>query len=147
VATQPPSDTLLLHYLKTLRFRFLHVLQDAPADFADFSAGDDVRTPREMIHHMVGLLHFTGKQYGITLAVPEASVSLEVLQDSFIEGLTELSSVMQATTLSQAEGSLSLEQLIQGPLADAMTHIGQLAMLRRLSGSPVARLRYWLVVL
>ena len=32
---------------------------------------------------------------------------------------------------------LSDEQLLQGPLADAMTHVGQLAMLRRLAGDPV----------
>lgn len=30
-----------------------------------------------------------------------------------------------------------LLRLLQGPLADAMTHVGQLAMLRRLAGSPV----------
>ncbi len=29
------------------------------------------------------------------------------------------------------------EQFLHGPLADAMTHAGQLAMLRRLAGSPV----------
>lgn len=147
MTTHPHSDKLLVHYLKTLHFRFLHVLQDAPADFADFSAGIGVRTPREIIHHIVGLLHFTGKQYGVTLVVPEVSVSWEELQDGFIEGLTELSNIMQTTALSQAEGTLSLEQIIQGPLADAMTHIGQLALLRRLAGSPVARLRYWSVAL
>ena len=31
----------------------------------------------------------------------------------------------------------SAEKLFQGPVADALTHIGQIAMLRRLSGSPV----------
>jgi hypothetical protein len=31
------------------------------------------------------------------------------------------------------------EQLLQGPLADAMTHIGQLAILRRLASSPIPK--------
>src|SRR6185503_14650582 len=33
---------------------------------------------------------------------------------------------------------MSAERLLQGPFSDAMTHAGQLAMLRRLAGSPVA---------
>jgi hypothetical protein len=32
---------------------------------------------------------------------------------------------------------MSPERLLQGPFSDAMTHAGQLAMLRRLAGSPV----------
>jgi hypothetical protein len=30
-----------------------------------------------------------------------------------------------------------MEKLIQGPLADALTHVGQLAMLRGMAGVPV----------
>jgi hypothetical protein len=39
---------------------------------------------------------------------------------------------------SGTEPSIRAEQLLQGPLSDAMTHVGQLAMLRRLAGAPVA---------
>jgi hypothetical protein len=32
---------------------------------------------------------------------------------------------------------MSEERLLQGPFSDAMTHAGQLALLRRLAGAPV----------
>ena len=37
---------------------------------------------------------------------------------------------------------ISDEQFLQGPLSDAMTHVGQLAMLRRWAGDPLPGERY-----
>jgi hypothetical protein len=72
---------------------------------------------------------FTG---GVWKADQLATLEEEVRR--FHEVLNELAAHLRSgTSLIDVE----LEQLLQGPLADAMTHAGQLAMLRRLSGSPV----------
>lgn len=137
------AHEILRHYLSALEFRFKHVLAGADDAFGDFGAGQGVRTPRELVRHMTGLMHFAHAQYGA--AHPELGpLEWPAEQRRFLASLAEL----QATLARQLEpaGPLTLEQLWQGPLADAMTHVGQLAMLRRLSGSPVARLRYWQVV-
>ena len=52
----------------------------------------------------------------------------------FHETLSSLSDDFADPTLT---ARITDEQFLQGPLADAMTHAGQLAMLRRLHGSPV----------
>jgi len=36
-----------------------------------------------------------------------------------------------------------VEKLFQGPVADALTHVGQIAVLRRLAGSPVKGENYF----
>lgn len=53
-------------------------------------------------------------------------------QQRFFESLQTLDAFLASDQPLQAPA----ERLFQGPIADALTHVGQLAMLRRLSGSP-----------
>jgi hypothetical protein len=54
--------------------------------------------------------------------------------------LSTLIELRSATTAFSASRLLRIhvseERLFQGPIADALTHVGQLAMLRRVAGSP-----------
>ena len=127
---------LLRHFLAALAYRTQKALRDAPDGFGDFRAPEGTRTPSELVRHMTSVLgyartFFTGGKYwpDALSSLPEEVVRFhEVLEDlgrhiesgnPFREGVTE-------------------ERLLQGPLSDAMTHAGQLAMLRRLAGVPVA---------
>src|SRR4051812_43590297 len=126
---------LLQHFLAALAYRTQKALRDAPAEFGDFDAGGQVRTPKELVRHMTSVLgyartFFVGGHYR-----PEPLPSLGDEVTRFHEMLEELA--MHIESGAPLREGLSAERLLQGPLSDAMTHAGQLALLRRLAGVPV----------
>ena len=126
---------LLRHFLAALAYRTQKSLRDAPADFGSFSVADQVRTPAQLVRHMTSVLgyartFFVGGRYSPT---PLPSLTEEAAR--FHEMLEDLGRRLEAGT-PLLEG-MTTERLLQGPFADAMTHAGQLAMLRRLAGAPV----------
>lgn len=126
---------MLRHFLAALAYRTQKALRGAPADFGEFRAGGEVRTPSELVRHMTSVLgyartFFIGGQYW---PEPMASLAEEVAR--FHDTLEDLGSYLDSDT---PMNGISEEQLLQGPFSDAMTHAGQLAILRRLAGDPVA---------
>jgi hypothetical protein len=126
---------LLRHFLAALAYRTQKALRDAPPTFGAFQAGRQVRSPAELVRHMTSVLgyartFFVGGSYR-----PEPLPTLDAEVGRLHGMLHDLRDLIgRGTALRGA----TPEQLLQGPLADAMTHVGQLAMLRRLAGSPVA---------
>lgn len=127
---------LLRHFLAAIAYRTQKALRDAPPGFPEFSAGNQVRTPAELLGHMTSLMG-----YAVTLFVggsyPFRPPRLATWDDEvarFHEQLAEVASHLERGTPL----SITHQQLLQGPLADTMTHVGQLAMLRRMAASPVA---------
>lgn len=129
------SRRLLQHFLAALAYRTQKALRGAPDGFAELRVGTHVRTPHELVWHMTGVIGYARTMlHGGTFAPPrlptfEAEVArfhdtLAALRDDFAD--------------PALVARITDEQFLQGPLADAMTHAGQLAMLRRLAGSPVA---------
>lgn len=126
---------LLRHFLAALAYRTQKALRDAPADFGSFRAGEGVRTPAQLVRHMTSVLgyartFFMGGNYR-----PDPLPSFQDEIDRFHEMLQDLAGHLEAGT---ALHGASLERLLQGPFSDAMTHAGQLAILRRLAGVPIA---------
>jgi hypothetical protein len=128
------SRRLLQHFLAALAYRTQKALRDAPDAFPAFRAGTHVRTPHELLWHMTGLIGYARTMlHGGEFAPPRlASFGDEVSR--FHETLAALRDDLANPALA---ARISDEQFLQGPLADAMTHAGQLAMLRRMQGSPV----------
>ena len=129
------SRGLLRHFLAALAYRTQKALRGAPAGFADFRAGPNVRTPHELVWHMTGVIGYARTMLrGGDFAPPRlAPFAAEVAR--FHDTVAALRDDLGDATLA---ARVTDEQFLQGPLADAMTHAGQLAMLRRLAGSPVA---------
>lgn len=126
---------MLRHFLAALAYRTQKAVRGAPAGFADFEAGAGSRTPRELVRHMTSVLGYARTFFigGVFRAAPLATFEAEI--ERFHSVVADLAAHLAAgSPLSE----LTPEQLLQGPFADAMTHAGQLAMLRRLAGSPVA---------
>jgi hypothetical protein len=130
---------LLRHTLATLAYRGGKTLRGAPATFAGFRAGENTRTPAEILAHVGDLLDWAvslvkGKQaWNSSQPLPWDQ---EVQR--FHAGLTALD-----TLLASGGAACPAEKLFQGPIADALTHIGQIAMLRRLSSSPIRPENYF----
>lgn len=126
---------MLRHFLAALAYRMQKALHDAPVDFATFSAGEGVRTPSELVRHMTSVLgysrtFFIGGEYR-----PEALPTMEAEIVRFHEMIEDIAGHLKSGTPLQQE--MTAERLLQGPFSDAMTHAGQLAMLRRLAGHSV----------
>jgi hypothetical protein len=127
---------LLKHFLAALAYRTQKALRDAPASFGDFRPQEGVRSPAELVRHMASVLgyactFFTGGRYR-----PEPLSTLDAEIARFHEMIETLAGHIESTA-PLGEG-VTPERLLQGPLADAMTHAGQLGLLRRLAGIPVA---------
>jgi hypothetical protein len=127
--------SLLKHFLAALAYRTQKALRGASEEFGDFRAAEGVRTPSELVRHMTSVLGYARTFFigGAYRPEPFASLSDEI--ERFHETLELLGHELDAA--DSMPNNLSAEQILQGPLSDAMTHAGQLAMLRRLAGIPV----------
>ncbi len=127
---------LLRHFLAALAYRTQKALRGAPAEFGSFRAEAGVRTPAELVRHMTSVLGYARTMFVGGRYWPDALPSLEAEVERFHETLADLARHLEAGTPLQQ--GLTPERLLQGPFSDAMTHAGQLAILRRLAGVPVA---------
>jgi hypothetical protein len=130
----PDARTLLRHTLATLAYRGGKTLRGAPESFGDFGAGEATRTPLQVLTHMGDLMAWVLSQASGSETWSDAdpgSWNEEV--ERFFVGLAALDDYLASEQpLEQPEG-----RLFQGAIADALTHVGQIAMLRRLAGSHV----------
>jgi hypothetical protein len=125
---------LLRHFLAAIAYRTQKALRGAPEHYATFSAGNRVRTPVELVRHMTSLLGYVRTFFKGGSYRPEPLPTFKDAVARFHAMLEEVGELLA----SESPCSISTEQLLQGPFADTMTHVGQLAMLRRLADSPVA---------
>ena len=126
---------MLRHCLAAIAYRTQKALRGAPDSFNTFEAGQQVRTPADLVRHMTSVLGYarTFFEGGRYRAEPLPDLAAEI---------GRFHAMLEDVARHLAEGTelrgTTEERLLQGPLADAMAHAGQLAMLRRLAGSPVA---------
>jgi hypothetical protein len=128
------TRALLRHFLAAIAYRTQKALRGAPESFGTFQAGHQVRTPADLVRHMTSVLgyartFFVGGRYW-----PEPLRDLPAEIERLHAMLEDLGRHLEGGT--PLVGTTE-QRLLQGPFADAMTHAGQLALLRRLAGSPV----------
>jgi hypothetical protein len=129
------SRRLLRHFLAALAYRTQKALRGAPESFGEFRAGTHVRTPHELIWHMTGVIGYARTMlHGGRFTPPRLNTLAEEIA-RFHDTLAALHADFADASLT---AQITDQQFLQGPLSDAMTHAGQLAMLRRLAGAPVA---------
>ena len=131
---------LLRHTVATVAYRGGKAVRGAPADFSSFRAKDGSRTAGQILAHVCDLL-----DWAVSLA-DGAQVwgdSTPQAWDRDVERFFEALGRFDARLASDAPLGCRAEQLFQGPVADTLTHVGQIAMLRRLAGSPVRAENYF----
>jgi len=134
------ARTLLRHSVATLAYRGGKAVRDEPPGFAEFRIGPTTRTPGQILAHVGDLL-----DWGLHLAKGENvwkdSAPLPWLDEvaRFFGGLA----AFDAYLASDAPLGFPAGKLFQGPVADALTHVGQISMLRRLAGAPVRGENYF----
>jgi hypothetical protein len=128
------TRVLLRHTLATLAYRCAKAIRGAPPEFATFRAGPTTKSPVEILAHIGDLLDWALSMARGQVRWRSADpLPWEAESARFFTALRALDDYLAS---SEPLGS-SLEKLFQGPVADALTHTGQIAMLRRLSGAPM----------
>jgi len=124
---------LLAHQLAAIAYRVQKALREAPDGFDAYRVAPGVRTPKELVRHIASVLGYARTFFvgGAYRAEPLPTLAEEVCRVH--ANLEQLKGHIE----SDAFADITPQRLLQGPLADAMTHAGQLAMLRRLFGTPV----------
>ena len=129
-----PKRELLRHIVATIAYRGGKAVREAPPAFAAFVAGDKTRTPARILAHVGDLFDWALSLARGAQAWNDSPVlDWEAGSRRFFESLGRFDEYLA----SDAPLSDSPERLFQGPVADALTHVGQIALLRRLAGSPV----------
>ena len=130
----PDDPSLLRHTLATLAYRGGKAVRGVPAGFADYRCGESSRTPVQILAHIGDLL-----DWGLSIAESQQKwnsstpLAWEAECDRFFAALKKFDDYLA----SEKPLQVSAEKLFQGPIADALTHVGQIAMLRRMAGAPM----------
>jgi hypothetical protein len=125
---------VLRHLVATLAYRAAKAVRDVPAEFPHAAVSPNTRRPILIVAHLADLM-----AWALPLADGRSEWSAGGGDDwheeveRFFAGIEALDRRLVASPPS-AE---SIQKLIQGPLADALTHVGQLAMLRGMTGAPL----------
>jgi hypothetical protein len=131
---------LLRHSLATIAYRAGKIIRDAPQGYVDFQAGHNCRTPVQILAHIGDLF-----DWALSMAKGQpawhASEALPWPDEvqRFFDSLKRFDDFLAGPEQLHA----SPEKLFQGPLADALNHVGQLAILRRISGLPIRGENYF----
>jgi hypothetical protein len=135
-----PKRELLRHSLATVAYRASKAVRNAPQGFAEFHAGEGVRTPGQILAHMGDLF-----DWALSIAKGKQAWrdSKPLPWDNEVERFFAALKSFDNLLASGAPVEAPLEKLFQGPLADALTHVGQLAILRRLARAPVKGESYY----
>jgi hypothetical protein len=131
---------LLRHSLATIAYRCGKIVRDVPQGYVNFQAGQNCRTPVQILGHIGDLFDWAlsmakgqpAWQDSVPLSWPD-----EVQR--FFDSLKRFDDYLAGREQLHA----SPEKLFQGPIADALNHVGQLAILRRLSGVPIRGENYY----
>src|SRR5438552_11243812 len=125
---------LLRHTVATLAYRGAKAVRGAPDSFGSFRASETTRTPAQILAHVGDLL-----DWALSIARGE-----ETWHNSkplpWKKEIARFHLALKKFDKYLASGSdlrATCERLFQGPIADALTHVGQIAMLRRIAGEPI----------
>jgi hypothetical protein len=126
------------HTLATLAYRAARALENAPESFAGFDGAG--RTPLQVLAHI-------GDLFDWSLSMAQGNPRWQNAEPrSWVEEKSRFFAALQAFDAYLTSGErihAPLERLLQGPVADALTHTGQLAMMRRLAGCPIRGENYY----
>ena len=139
-STSDPKRELLRHALATLAYRGGKTVRNAPEGFAVFHVDEGVRAPGQILAHIGDLM-----DWALSIAMGNRTwhdskpLAWEKEVERFFAALKKFDDYLASNEPVHA----TPEKLLQGPIADALTHVGQIAMLRRIGGEPLEGESYY----
>ncbi len=132
---------LLRHIVATLAYRAGKTLRGAPANFAGYQASESTRTPVQILTHMGDLADWA---LSIVSGRPQWHDSEPLPWPKEVDRFFAALAALDAYLASEKPLHGDVGKLFQGGLADALTHTGQIALLRRIAGCPVRGENYYM---
>jgi hypothetical protein len=142
------KNLLVRHLLACLVYRTTKIIHDAPENFPTTSIGNGVRTPEKILGHINSLIQLSNRFWSYEKPVSmtnrrkasqKKGWNLEV--ELFYKMAAEFDETLKKNISPR---KYNPEKILQGPFIDAFTHVGQLALLRRICGSPIEGECYWM---
>lgn len=131
---------LLRHSVATVAYRAGKALRGAPSSFAGFTIGEKPKTPAEILAHLGDLFDWAHSMAGGKQIWKDSKpLSWHAELERFFAAVQKFDDFLASNESLQ----VPIEGLLQGPVADALTHVGQIAMLRRLAGCPIKGENYF----
>ena len=131
---------LLRHCLATIAYRAGKVLRDVPESFAKFQPPENARTPGQILAHMGDLQEWA---FSMASGDPEWKDSRPLPWEQEVQRFFGTLKRFDDFLAGDAALEASPERLFQGPVADTLNHVGQMAMLRRMAGIPMKGENYF----
>jgi hypothetical protein len=134
------SREMLRHTVATIAYRGGKAIANLPKNFADFKASETTRTPVEILAHIGDLFDWAlSMAKGKPVWNNATPLNWEAESKRFFDCLQAFDDYLASDETVNA----SLEKLFQGPIADALTHVGQINILRRMFDAPVKGENYF----
>ncbi|GAB3966958.1 hypothetical protein GCM10028806_08380 [Spirosoma terrae] len=137
------SDSdLLAHAIGALAYRFTVAISGCSESFGNYKISSHTRSPTEILNHMYDLVikTMTMIQEGHFNCPPPEILSFDSEYNRLVEGLQELREIVKTVPIADDV----CKRLLQGPILDIATHIGQLAMLNGLNGNKIPKENYYI---
>jgi hypothetical protein len=135
-----PARQLLRHTAATVAYRGGKTLRGAPTTFAQYGAPETSRTPLKILAHLGDLFDWA---LNMAKGTPTWNDSAPLPWDQEVQRFFAALKTFDDYLASDQPLQAPLERLFQGPIADALTHVGQLAMLRRMANAPMKGENYF----
>ena len=132
--------SLLRHTLATLAYRGGKAVRDAPVGFADHRAAPSSRTPVEILAHVGDLL---GWAVGLADGRHEWHEATPLPWEEEVDRFHAALAALDRRLAAPEPLGFPAGRLFQGPIADALGHVGQITRLRRMAGAPVRGENYY----
>ena len=134
------SRPFLRHTIATLAYRGAKAIRNAGPNFADYGSAETSRTPAKILAHIGDLM-----DWGLAMAEGrrEWKDSLPLPWEKECERFFAALKKFDDYLASDKPLQVPMEKLFQGPIADALTHVGQIAMLRRMAGVAIKGENYF----
>ncbi len=139
-AASNPKREMLRHTIATLAYRGGKAVLNAPEEFAVFRINETTRTPAEILAHIGDLLDWA---HNIAMGRDAGQNSTPLPWEEEISRFFAVLKEFDSYLASDAPLGCSAEKIFQGPIADALTHVGQILMLRRMAQAPVRGENYF----
>ena len=135
-----PKRELLRHTVATVAYRGGKAVRNAPEGFAEFQAGEGVRTPGQILAHVGDLFDWA---LSIAMGQQKWQDSKPLIWEQEVARFLAALKKFDDFLASSEPLHSPIEKLFQGPVADALTHVGQIGILRRLASAPVKGENYY----
>lgn len=128
-------NEILRHIISTIKYRFEKSTSGSNQTFSEFRLGKGSRSPREIVHHMYDIIYST-RIFMEQGALPQEELEQLSFEKEIERFLVELRRVDQKLDKRRLDLNYS-KKIIQGPFADILSHIGQIALLQRIVDNPI----------